>query len=126
MVYTANPNPMEVYVSPYPKRSDGLWKISNGGGDKPVWSRDGTKIYYHNGNAMYAVDVTATDEFKKGNPRLVFQGNYFLPRERRFDIHPDGDRFIMIQGAGEEQQAQQLFVIQNFSEELKRLVPTDQ
>ncbi len=41
---------------------------------------------------------------------------------RRFDIHPDGDKFIMMQGAGESE-AQQLFVIQNFSEELKRLVP---
>ena len=71
---------------------------------------------------MYAVDVTTEGDFSKGNPRKIFEGNYFLPRERRFDIHPDGDRFIMMQGA-EESQAQKLFVIQNFSEDLKRLAP---
>ena len=75
---------------------------------------------------MYAVDVTATDVFTKGNPRKIFEGNYFLPRGRRFDIHPDGDRFIMMGAAGGESQAQPLFVIHNFSEELKRLAPAKQ
>jgi len=71
---------------------------------------------------MYAVDVTATDTFTKGNPRKIFEGNYFLPTGRRFDIHPDGKSFIMIQPDVGPQEAK-IFVIQNFDEELKRLVP---
>ncbi len=72
---------------------------------------------------MYAVDVTTEDDFSKRNPRKIFEGNYVLSRARPFDIHPKGNKFIMMPGAGGEQQAQQLFVIQNFSEDLKRLAP---
>jgi len=39
------------------------------------------------------------------------------------DIKPDGDRFIMIQPSDAGPQEQTIFVIQNFDEELKRLVP---
>ncbi len=85
---------------------------------------DGKKIYYRRGNEMYCVDVTATNVFSKGNPKKIFERNYFLPRGRRWDIHPDGDRFIMIQGPELTLGEQKIFVIQNFSGELKRLVPT--
>ena len=78
----------EVRLLPYPESSAGMWKISDGGGGYPLWSPDGKKIYYKSGNAMYSVDVTATDSFSKGNPEKIFEGNYFLPRQRGFDIHP--------------------------------------
>jgi len=116
---------IEMYVRPYPQRSGGVWKISNGGANDALWSPDSKKIYYRRGNEMYAVDVTATDVFSKGNPEKVFEGNYFLPFERRFDIHPDGDRFIMIQAPEAGPQEQKIFVIQNFDQELKRLVPVN-
>jgi serine/threonine-protein kinase len=113
----------EVYVRPYPKSGGGVWKISNDGGGQPVWSPDGKKIYYRNENIMYSVDVTAIDTFSKGNPEKVFEGNYFLPRGRRWDIHPDGDSFIVIQRPEKTLGEQKIFVIRNFSEELKRLAP---
>ena len=115
----------EVYIRPYPESRGGVWKISNGGGNQPVWSPDGKKIYYRNGNEMYAVDVTATDAFSKGNPKKIFVGNYFLPRGRKWDIHPDGDRFIMLQDPQVAPEEQKIFVIQDFSEELKRLAPVN-
>ncbi len=125
LLYQAGPGTNEIYVRPYPESSGGLWKISNGGGNKPVWSPDGKRIYYRGQvEAMYAVDVTATDTFTKGNPRKIFEGNYFLPTGRRFDIHPDGKSFIMIQPDVGPQEAK-IFVIQNFSEELKRLAPAN-
>jgi len=116
----------EVYVRPYPESSGGVWKISSGGGDKVLWSPDGKKIYYRNGgNEMYSVDVTSGDVFSNGNPKKIFAGNYFVsPGGRSFDIHPDGDRFIMIQPS-EGPQEQKIFVIRNFSEEIKRLVPVE-
>jgi len=117
------PGTREIYVRPYPVSSGGVWKISNGGGAQPVWAPDGKKIYYRRRNEMYSVDVTATDVFSKGNPKKVFEGNYFLPRGRRWDIHPNGDKFIMIQRPELTLGEQKIFLIQNFSEELKRLVP---
>ena len=113
----------EVYVRPYPESSGGLWKISRGGGLRSLWSPDGNKIYYVRGNEMYSVDVTSGDVFSKGTPKRIFEGDYLLSDGRRFDIHPDGDRFIMIQEWAGDQRAQKIFVIRNFSEELKRLVP---
>jgi len=115
----------EIYVRPYTEDKGGVWKISNGGGGQPVWAPDGKKIYYRRGNEMFSVDVTATDTFSKGNPKKIFEGNYFLPFGRRWDIHPNGDRFIMIQIPEETSPDQKIFVIRNFSEELKRLVPVN-
>ena len=124
LTYTSNESgTQEVYVRPYPESTGGVWKISNGGGTKPVWSPDGGKIYYNWRNAMYSVDVSSGDMFSKGNPTKVFEGNYFIGFNRRFDIHPDGDRFIMIQPQQALQQNQNIFVIMNFFEEIKRLVP---
>jgi serine/threonine-protein kinase len=115
----------EIYVRPFPAITEGVWKISDNGGVDPVWSPDGNKIYYRNENEMYSVEVTTTDKFSKGNPKKIFEGNYFLPRGRRWDIHPSGERFIMIQAPELGPQEQKIFVIQNFSEELNRLVPVD-
>ena len=89
-----------------------------------MWSPDGKKIYFRSGNEMYSVDVTTEGEFSKGNPRKIFEGSFVSGRARRFDIHPDGDRFIIIQSPDARPLEQKLFVIQNFDEELKRLVPT--
>jgi hypothetical protein len=43
---------------------------------------------------------------------------------RTFDVAPDGRRFLMIkEGGGDEAAPQNLVVVQNWFEELKRLVP---
>ena len=74
---------------------------------------------------MYAVDVIAIDVFSKGNPRKIFEGNYFLPTGRRFDIHPDGDRFVIGHRGGatvtDAAADQQFWVVVDWFEELKRL-----
>ena len=47
---------------------------------------------------------------------------------RSYDIHPDGQRFLMIKEAPQTEEASaptELILVLNWSEELKRLVPTD-
>ncbi len=81
-------------------------------------------MYYRSsGNEMYSVVVSTGDIFSMSNPKKIFAGNYFLRARRRFDIHPDGDRFLMIKRPELALGEQKIFVIQNFDEELKRLVP---
>jgi eukaryotic-like serine/threonine-protein kinase len=126
LLFTSNQSgKTEVYVQPLPYTRNGVWKISQGGGNDPLWSPDGQRIYYRRQNTMYAVDVTATNNFSKGTPKKIFEGNYFSfsGRGRRFDIHPDGDRFIMIQQPGGTNKVRKIFVIQNFDKELQRLMP---
>jgi len=43
-----------VYVRAFPD-TGGLWKISNDGGQHPIWSRDGHDLLYQEGDQMMAV-----------------------------------------------------------------------
>jgi hypothetical protein len=58
-------------------------------------------------------------------------GGYVAPLlelGRTYDVSPDGQRFLMIKVGGESDQTAALppsiVIVQNWSEELKRLVPT--
>jgi len=103
-------------VKPYPGPG-GKWQISTDGGTEPVWNRNGRKLFYRIGNAMMAVDVLPQPDFVAGKPRQLFEGNY--------DVSPDGQRFLMLKPVEEEQAVPtQINVVLNWTEELKRLVPT--
>jgi hypothetical protein len=46
---------------------------------------------------------------------------------RTYDVSPDGQRFLMIKASGESNDMSapmSIIVVQNWTEELKRLVPT--
>jgi len=104
------------------------WLVSGeafGGG--PVWSPDGTEIFYLSGNQMMMVSVQTKPTFSSGRPRVLFEGEYVtsaaLPGVSQYhDISPDGQRFLMIK---EDQSSGQINVVLNWFEELKRLVPTN-
>ena len=55
---------------------------------------------------------------------MLFAATEFLssPVSVQYDVTPDDQRFIMIRQLGEDT-AGELFLVQNFFEELKRLVP---
>ena len=118
----------EVYVQPYPK-SPGKWQISNDGGRDPVWSPDGDKLFYRNGDKMMAVVVTNEPSFTPDKPELLFEGEYSfhaVPGWLNNDISVDGQKFLMIRSQViEESSPTQINVVLNWFEELNRLVPTD-
>ena len=67
-------------------------------------------------------------------PRLLFEGDYVQedPGQgaHNYDVSPDGQRFLMLKDAAQPGQATsaplpQIIVVQNWLEELKRLVPTN-
>jgi serine/threonine-protein kinase len=116
----------EVYIRPFPNVEAGKWMISRGGGVDPVWSPNGRELfYYYNGNpsSVMAVPIETEPAFSAGSPVLLFTGDYIYAQGRHYDIHPDGQRFLMIKEA--EQTADQLNVVLNWFEELKRLAPTE-
>ena len=117
----------EVYVRPYPGPGN-ITTISTEGGMEPVWAPDGKELYYRevSGDKMMAVSFIAEPELRVGKPRLLFEGKYKggWPWGRNYDIAPDGKRFIMITEEEEKQMPSQINVVLNWSEELKRLVPT--
>ena len=122
----------EIYVRPYPGAyAGGRWLISSGGGRQPLWSRDGSELFYRDySGAMLAVSVTLGPTFAPGPVVKLFENaNYFgtgTPgASRTFDLSLDGSRFLMIkeQGTTGDAAAPSLVVVLNWFEELKRLVP---
>jgi Tol biopolymer transport system component len=113
----------EVYVQAFPD-SQGKIRISNDGGASPVWSRDGTELFYRSGSKTMAVDVETDPTFTAGKPRLLFTGRYRdQAYYRDYDVAPDG-RFLMIK-TPPELAARQVNVVLNWFEELERLAPTE-
>ena len=119
------PGQYEVYVRPFPNVEDGRWLISSGGGNYPVWAPTGEELFYTSFDRLMAVRIE-TEPFLAGNPEILFTGNYFSPIGRNYDIHPEGQKFLMIkEGEQTGGTRQELIVVQNWFEELKRLVPTE-
>jgi len=57
-------------------------------------------------------------------PKLMFTGNYLNCDFTSWDIMPDGQHSIMIEQTHSDPPKTELQLIQNWLEELKRLVPT--
>ena len=82
----------EIYVRPFPKVVDGLWQISVGGGNVPLWARSGRELFYRNGDSVMSVAVQTTPTFSAGTPTKLFQG-YVSGLGRTYDVARDGQRF---------------------------------
>jgi len=122
--------PWEIHMRPFPDVQEGWWKVSTEGGRHPVWSPDGRELFYHDGgSAIMVVPVEREPTFSSGNPEVLFAGQYVLlgggPADRRFDIAPDGQRFLMVKpgGAPTDAASPELVLVQNWFNELNRLVP---
>ncbi len=123
----------EVYVRPFPDVNGGRWQVSSGGGDWPLWSPDGRELFYVGSENMMAVPIETEPTFTQGTVDLLFDlGPYSTPpvarTNRRIDISPEGDRFLMLkEGGGSDETAEttSIIVVLNWFEELKKLVPTN-
>ncbi len=125
LVYVSNESGRdEVYVQPFPGPG-GKWQISVSGGTEAVWSHAGSEIFYRSGDKMMAVSVASGRGFSAETPQVLFEGRFVPTRrgEAAYDVSPDDRRFVMVQ-RGVQSVATHLNVVLNFSEELKRRVPT--
>lgn len=93
-------------------------RISRDGGEAPVWSRDGTTLYFQSGSSLMASRVTMVPELRAEEPRLMME----LGDNRALDVGQDG-RFLALHRA--EPHVAHLEIVFIWSEELKRIAPTD-
>ncbi len=103
----------EVYVRNYPGGEQRA-TISNDGGREPIWSPDGSEIFYRNGRQMLVVEVTGENGFKASTPRVLFEGRFAFESTGlpNYDVAPDGQRFLMLTDSSPTE----LRVIENFGE----------
>jgi hypothetical protein len=102
-------------------------QVSTGGGQKPLWSHDGRELFYQSGSSLMAVPFRADGLVPVvGAPRPLFEGRYAWGADygRSFDLHPDGERFLMVQLGDRPLPPTQYRLVVNWFEELKRLVPS--
>lgn len=115
----------EIYVRPFPGPG-GKWQVSTEGGSEPLWNPKRHELFYRSGKKLMAVDYEGAQSFSAGKPHVLFEGPY-VPTPRSFpdyDVSPDGQRFLMLKPAEDQQTISQIVVVQNWVEELKQKVPT--
>jgi len=116
----------EVYVQPFPgigtKRP-----VSVDGGHFPRWRGDGREIFYRHVTpgaeatdeaALMVAEVKAAAEFSLSRPRVLFKGRIAAGE---WDVLPDGQHFVFIEEFAKPRTA--ITIVQNWFEDLKRLVP---
>ena len=119
----------EIYVERYPELGS-KQQISTDGGVRPLWSRNGRELFFGglDGRQMFVVPVQSGTTLVAGRPQVLFEAAMIAPAvgSRTYDLAPDG-RFIVILRAEEKTgsgTAPGLILVQNWFEELKRLLPT--
>jgi Tol biopolymer transport system component len=126
-------NREEIFVQPFPPTS-AKYQVSTEGGRGPLWSPDGTHLYYWASLTQYvvAVDVQTQPTWNTGKIDMLKILARFSTtgRGRNYDVTPDGKRFVVVTSADSESPAatrpspQQIHTVLNWFEELKARVPT--
>ena len=118
----------EVYVQDYPGAGEKI-TVSTDGGFQPEWSPDGRELFYRIGARVMAVSIQTVPVFRSSRPIELFEAPYIdgstvAAIATTYDVAPDGQHFLMMEG-GEEEGANQLHLVLNWFEELKRLAPPE-
>jgi len=131
----------ELYVRPFP--DVGAWRrqISTDNGISAAWSPDGRELYFMGSGIarlsipvrqpegyMMAARIDTRSGFSASPPERLFRlRDYVFPSflGRQYDVGRDG-RFLMLKDVTPpgERVPEQIRVVQNWFEELRRLVPT--
>jgi serine/threonine-protein kinase len=100
----------EVFVQPYPAL-DRRTKISANGGGEPVWSRDGSELFYRQDDRVYVVPMQYEGGLRPGVPEVLFDDPYDAEPggHQHWDVAADGRHFAMIRN--EEPASSELRVV---------------
>ena len=108
----------EVYVRSFPE-TGGKWQISTASGEDPLWSRDGSEIYYDSGTKLMAVPVKTTPAFEAGTPQLLFEARFRQDQGLQYDVSGDGKKFLVDQDVTQASEAP-ITLVQNWLAGRKR------
>jgi len=117
----------EVYVQPFPLGEGGAGRVtvSNSGGLRPHWRRDGKELLYlaGDGHSVMAAGVTYAPSFKIGAAQRLFEaiGQAFVGTYAPFDVTADGKKFLLSMPAAQQNTPQPpLNVVLNWTALLKK------
>jgi eukaryotic-like serine/threonine-protein kinase len=92
----------EVYVRRFPDGAS--QRVSANGGGIPIWRRDGKELFFQSrSGTLTSVAVRETESrLEIGPPQPLFDlrlSDAQLPFRRKYDVSPDGERFVVIRRA---------------------------
>jgi serine/threonine-protein kinase len=88
----------EVFVQPFPGPGARV-QVSSRGGDEPLWSPKGSKLFYRDNQNLIAVDYTTASGFQVTGRQTLFT-DLFIKRSlphANYDVSPDGSSFLFLQ-----------------------------
>jgi Tol biopolymer transport system component len=108
-----------IYIQPIPA-SGRLYQVSRqGGSEEPRWSADGSKIFYRSNSRIMMADVSTDPEIIIGEPQVFYAGTFENVGGRSYDIHPDGERALVIHA---ENLSSSIRVVTNWFAKVERLI----
>jgi Tol biopolymer transport system component len=124
----------EVYVEPVPQTGE-IIKVSTGGGVRPFWSADGTQLFFTKpgaartgllgpggGRQVFVAQIHTEPELRNDPPELFFERPESVEAIWPFET---SQGFLGFE-RDPSPEIRQVKVVLNFSEELRRLDPTEQ
>ena len=120
---------VEIHVRPFRDPSSGHWQVSTEGGVRPAWARNGRELFFLTlKGALMSVSIGDEATFSPGPPARAIDAKYDFGNvgsPRTYDVSPDGQRFLMIKAVEDTTTSASVIMVQNWTEELKRLVPAN-
>jgi len=125
----------EVFVRPFPDTESAKYPISSGGGRAPVWAHSGRELFYladeNSSSTTVGTRALMVASIRPGPPFAVLErrvlfpvpdGFYFANNSTSYRVTRDDQRFLMarLAGTGDPEVRDELILVQNFFEELKR------
>jgi serine/threonine-protein kinase len=114
----------EVLVRRYPAL-DAPVRVTDNGGEAPVWSADSREIFFARGTGIFVVpfhdgqtgrSTRLVDGTQRGSRNFL---GLPVPYGRNFDVSPDGRRFLMLQQVSSTPNGGEYHVVVNWFSELR-------
>jgi Tol biopolymer transport system component len=122
LAYTSDESgQFEIYVVPFPNTSAAKWAVSTRGGTEPLWSHNGSELFYRDrAGELVAVEVKTIPTFSVGRSTPLFPARGFASMEwgLMYAVAPDDRRFLMIRPLATGT-PDQLIVVEHWFEVLK-------
>jgi eukaryotic-like serine/threonine-protein kinase len=98
-------------------------QVSTAGGEMPVFSKDGRKLFYRLGDQVLVADLTTQPSLTSGAPRVAFQIPAAKPSSGlpNFAVTSTGDSILTLRAVESESGPPRVQVVINWFQELRRL-----
>jgi len=118
----------EIYVRPFPLTGQGEVAVTDDGGTRPVWARDGSELYYWTAGrtsvGIKAIRITSGPPSSWDAPRMIVEGPFASTgRDTEYDVWDGRCLFMKDFTAGGLQHGREIVVVQNLTDEIGRLAP---